>query len=830
MLNRKHSFVSIQGLRQKKMRVRAIFIITLLLCGFGWQAFSSPVAAQSSGITMEASAAYNGYFKYGEWLPVWAEIINQGGDLEGEIRIQVNSAQGALVFSAPVSLPSGSHKRVPLYVLPNNFSRELEVQVLSGGKVVTSQKITVRPEPNISYFAGLLVPERGALALLNGVKFSGQERPKILVDLTVEGLPERAEGLRAFDLLVINDTDTTRLTPAQSAALTGWVQQGGHLVIGGGAGAQRTAAGLPEALLPLRVQGTAEINADPIKSLAAYAGSSPVLVPGPFVAARGEPINSRVVAGSSDLPLIYERQVGDGTVDFVALDLAGVPFNGWEGTSGFWQTLIGPGARYPENMPFDVSPRQWRANSLSYALSNIPSLDLPSIQNVSILLGIYMLIVGPANYLILRRQKRLQWAWITIPVITVLFAAAAFGIGYGLRGNDLILNKIALVEARSGSDAAVTSYMGLFSPRMQSYEVKVQGESLVSPMQGYDPGPWGGGAATGGEMVLVQGQPSTVKGLTVNQWAMQSFMSEGKWENFGGFTGQLHLENEAVVGKIRNDTQYTITDVVVTMQSRFVRLGDLAAGQEKDVNLALTSLQSDRFGPPMSYRLFQEQNPNGPMPRALEQKSNILNATFENAQYSKFSSSFRPSSQSGDNGGGIVVFGWLDQAPPNVAVPDNRLTQRTTALVYSYLDYNLPEGGFLAVPPGLIPGSVIDMPRDGGTCGAPTSVHLPRGEAVYEFQVPGNLKDFKVETLKLSVWRDNGGQGVMPAFAIYNWESSSWVNLQDPIQGTNIIKAAAPYVDANGTVRVRMSTESDTFGCVYLDLGMEATGNARGEG
>ncbi len=193
---------------------------------------------------MTASAAYSGYFKYGEWLPVWVELENQGQDIEAEIRVEVSTSQGLIVYEVPVSLPSGSHKRTPVYVLPNNFSRELVIKLVSEGKTILSSKAVVRPQSNISFFSGLVAPQRGALSLLSGVKLPGQERPKILVDLTLAEIPERADALHSFDLLVFNDVDTTRLTPGQKDALVGWVQNGGHLVIGGGAGAQRTLAGL----------------------------------------------------------------------------------------------------------------------------------------------------------------------------------------------------------------------------------------------------------------------------------------------------------------------------------------------------------------------------------------------------------------------------------------------------------------------------------------------------------------------------------------------------------------------------------------------------------
>ncbi len=40
------------------------------------------VNAQDQGPKMTVKAAFSGYFKYGEWLPIQAEIENAGGDVE----------------------------------------------------------------------------------------------------------------------------------------------------------------------------------------------------------------------------------------------------------------------------------------------------------------------------------------------------------------------------------------------------------------------------------------------------------------------------------------------------------------------------------------------------------------------------------------------------------------------------------------------------------------------------------------------------------------------------------------------------------------------------
>ena len=35
---------------------------------------------------MEAQPAYGGYFKYGEWLPIFVTLENNGTDVESEVR------------------------------------------------------------------------------------------------------------------------------------------------------------------------------------------------------------------------------------------------------------------------------------------------------------------------------------------------------------------------------------------------------------------------------------------------------------------------------------------------------------------------------------------------------------------------------------------------------------------------------------------------------------------------------------------------------------------------------------------------------------------------
>ncbi len=817
--------------RRENFYFRVIVAIVLSLSIWlyaGSQAIAqSPTPPPTLPIQLNASPAFQGQFKYGEWLPVWVEITNSGPDLNAEIQIPVSGGGGTMIFTSPVELPAGAHKRLLVYVLPNNYSRQLSVELVADKQLLVSQKISIHPNPNVTYLVGLAAPERGALALINGIKPSGIERSKVLVDFVLSELPDKPEGLRSFDLLVINNLDTSKVTPEQNQALESWVNQGGRLIIGGGAGATLTTSGLSKNLFPADIQSSDEI--DTLPGLEKYAGDDkPILIPGPFVAAKIESASGRALVEQAGFPLVEEWMVGKGSVDFIALDPAVAPFDAWNGSGAFWQNLLAPSAVYPEWIPTDISSRQQFASNMPYALSNLPMLELPSASWLALMLGFYIIIVGPINYLVLRRIKRLHLAWISIPAITVFFSIASFLLGYALHGTDIFVNKISVIQVEAGGSAQVDSYIGVFSPAQTAYEVEIRDAGLISPLSPfYDP--WNsagnpGSALSGRSMSLVQGNPAYVRGLSIDQWSMQSFMSEGTMLDFGTFQSSLDVKNDQLVGTIRNTTNYNLTDCFVVLGNKFTALGDLAPGAEANIELELSSLGAPNFSSPLSYAMFEKEL-NGTVTsdvrRQAEARRSIIENLFERTTPIKSASSLGGISS---NLSQVPMFlGWLDQAPPQVKIFGAEPAQKTTALVMTPLAYDLFESaGLITLPPGLVPGKLTTTPRDGGSCGSAgaTAVYISRGEAIFEFTIPPEASRLQAKNLKLALWTDSGVFST-PIVELMNWQSAEWIKLGGVSQGVNLIPGATQLVRSDGTIQVRLSSDG-AQSCYYLAMGMEA--------
>src|SRR5437588_10081172 len=66
---------------------------------------------------------------------------------------------------------------------------------------------------------------------------------------------------------------------------------------------------------------------------------------------------------------------------------------------------------------------------------------------VALFILIYIIIVGPLDYLFLKKVvKRLELTWITFPAVVLVVSAAAYFTAYYLKGNDLKINKLDVVD------------------------------------------------------------------------------------------------------------------------------------------------------------------------------------------------------------------------------------------------------------------------------------------------------------------------------------------------------------------------------------------------
>lgn len=786
----------------------------------------------SPQIEVEVTPVFEGNYKYGEWLLLWVTLENQGQDTEVVVSSRIENSGGGGVYAAEVSLPAGSRKQIPLYVLPNNFSREIVVSISNSTQEIISKTVEVSPDQNNFYLIGIASPEFGPLSQVTTLEYEDSTRKVVSFNLNIAQLPEKAIALNSLDAIILNDVDTSQLSAEQKQALRDWVQNGGRLIIGGGPGLEKTITGLPEELVSFSPGSVSEMETLP--ELSAFADNEEILVNGPFLVNQITASSGVELVSQNEQSLVHEWPFGNGQINLIALDLTESPFNAWSGTTHFWQNILSNGTSYPMWMPPDISQRQMRANSMYYPLSSQPSLALPSVRSLGILLIIYILLIGPVNYLILRWRKKLHLAWITIPALTAVFAAGAFGLAYLLRGNDIVINNISIINLQHGGQANYSSYISVFSPSQTTYNFEVSGSPLLSPSSNggyYDP--WSSyGPITTGNTVFLQGSQAEINSLEITQWSLNAFTAEGLSAQLGEIKTDLVLESGKLTGTIENQLPYPIYDAVIVIGLRVEALGTLEPNQPIDVDVDFSEVSPDP-GISNVYRLIEKiaQGEDTTLySPEFERKRSIVESTFQPYGYWLGPPVGASNTLDQDQFELSTTFllGWLETSPTEITLEGNKITQKATSL----LTYNLPltvDAHNFTLPTSTIPGNMLELSNNAGYCGGSnTYIYLNNGNTIMSFTVPEYFISANVDSLTLEVW-DEGVWNSSTAsitLSVYDWLNDDWVEYSDLVNGQNIIPDANGLVSNSGEIQFLLErNEISPGGCIYLALGMDGSLN-----
>jgi hypothetical protein len=550
-------------------------------------------AAAADLPTMDAHALLSGNARIGSWMAIQVHLVNNGPAVTGELRL-AGGTQGQTRFGTAVDLPTQSDKTYLLYVQPPAFGSELEVILAEGDQKVVSTKVKFAIHDATQLMVAVVAehPE-GIVGNLGLLPNQNQVSP-LVMSISPEDLPGRVEAWSALDRVVWQDIDADRLSPGQLEALRGWVAGGGRLVIVGGTTGPRALAAFPDSLLPYRPVTTTDV---PAASLSGILGALPAGAT-QLPALSGELIDGRVLATVGGQVVAAERAYGSGEVTLLGID----PTASWivdsKTAQGLWRRLLP--ARSSGSLTFADD------SMLVNAVSQLPSLALPPIGGLIVLLAAYILLIGPINYLVLRRLDRREWAWLTMPILVVLFTVGAYGFGTALRGNDVIVNEVAIVHGAAGAtDGTGQIYLGVFSPSRGQYQLKVPGGALLSaPING----DVFGGTGAAGQLDVLQGDPARVRNLDVGFGSLRTIRAETA-VSVPLVETDLRLEDGRLKGTVKNASADLLQQVAVVLGGTVAPLKDLAPGAVATVD---APVQSSQLGQSLSDKVVgQIFFPNG---------------------------------------------------------------------------------------------------------------------------------------------------------------------------------------------------------------------------
>jgi hypothetical protein len=89
---------------------------------------------------------------------------------------------------------------------------------------------------------------------------------------------------------------------------------------------------------------------------------------------------------------------------------------------------------------------------------------------------VYLVLIGPADYFLLRRWvRRMEMTWLTLSLVILLFCATAVLLANAWKGNSRRLNQVDLVDVdlESGLTRG-TTWANLFTPRTVQFDLGLE--------------------------------------------------------------------------------------------------------------------------------------------------------------------------------------------------------------------------------------------------------------------------------------------------------------------------------------------------------------------
>ncbi|MEA2612600.1 MAG: hypothetical protein QOI52_559 [Chloroflexota bacterium] len=548
----------------------------ILAVGLLGSLVTAPVAAADppAGLTVEAKVLMAGHTRVGSWMAIDIHVANQGPAISGEFRISGGN-QSRTRFGTRVDLPTQSDKTYRLYAQPPAFGREVEINLVEGDTTIYTAKAAFQAHDATQLVVGIVAERPGDIVGDLDLLPNQNNVAPLTVPLSVEDLPQRVEAWGILDRLIWQDTDASRLSTEQLTALQGWVAGGGRLVIVGGTAGPASLTAFPDILLPFRPTATTDVDPHSLVALLGEIPAEATTLP----ALSGELLGGRALASSGDRTVAAERPYGSGSVTIVGFDPTASWIKGSSQAEGMWRRLL-PSRAFGGPVLGDDS-------QILSAASQLPSLALPPIGGLIGLLGAYILLIGPINYLVLRRLDRREWAWVTMPILILAFAAGAYGFGSLLRGSDLIVNEVAIVRGSPGATEGIAQvYLGVFSPSRGTYQLRVPGGALLSaPINGDF-----NGNGTVNTLDVLQGDPAQVRDLGVGFGSLRTVRAESA-VSVPLVQAQLRLENGHLKGTITNASSEVLQKPAVVLGGTVAKLNDLAPGASATVDVAMQAVQ-----------------------------------------------------------------------------------------------------------------------------------------------------------------------------------------------------------------------------------------------
>lgn len=494
---------------------------------------AAPEVFQGGSLTLSIDYGYDKYVKSGRYMRVLADITNEGADFSGTLQVIIPSqSDKKFMYQKEVSLASGETKRLEMAVpVGSSVSRYNFVLADEGENVVAKKTVRAYVYRESTFFTGILTDD------VQGLSYLSDNQMKTFY-LEADTFPEDVMGLDSLDIIIINDFNTDQLNEKQYEALKNFVMRGGTLVLGCGSTGAKTLAVFDDSFLTgirgevsskettfgLNEERLQEIKAQLLEEAleqqakaqeeAQEKGESSET--GATQPAAAEVPEEETQTLAEDM-LPEANTINQLTISPIKKDIMEVHLEGavtlvredgvtlLEGLyKGKGRVLLSTmdlgldtglrdtiGREIASQIAENVSAsrrvqidQEMQGNNYTYlkhsAVDMVGEGKVPKVGKYIAILLVYVLVIGPPLYFVLKKLDRRNLIWVIVPVFSVLFGSFIYGIGGETRRDDPYIGFLNINTQENGI-LNQEMIFGVTAPYNDDYDLNFSGDKDIVP-------------------------------------------------------------------------------------------------------------------------------------------------------------------------------------------------------------------------------------------------------------------------------------------------------------------------------------------------------------
>ncbi|MFD3158569.1 hypothetical protein ACFIJ5_17215 [Haloimpatiens sp. FM7330] len=564
-----------------KKGLTTLCIMILIIFGIQYTVYAQ------EKITLTVDAGYNGYYKNGYTVPLNFEIKNNLKDINGELQVEiVNDKDNLTQYFKHVNLPVNSTKNVFIDVPIFKRITKVRVKIVDSNKVVYNNEKSIKPGYNQDYiFMGVLSDDYDSVAYVGGTKSLNIGSTPVItntIKLSDKKFPMNLDSMKMFNIIFINNFDTSKLSKDQYEGLKNWVYDGGILLIGTGASYKKTFSIFKDDFINGEIGDLRNISTKALYNLINSKTTEKNTMNINVLDMKFKKENS--ILKEENTTLIHQIKKGKGVVTVAAYDFGLNPIANSNDKNKFLEQILQKSianSSFAQYYKGDVRQQEY---NLTNALRNIIELPLPSIKNIIIIFLIYILLVSPISYIFLKKKNKREYMWFVVPAFSLIFVIVMYSTGFSTRITNNIANVVNIINVDESGHSNINSYGTIFTPKKTNLQVEAEKGMRIYPMTMINDR-----SASNKKNRKVDTKVDTSKNNYIEFYNAAVFSNnyvkiDIENNKLGSIKSNLNYYKGKYKGNIQNNLQMNLEDCYIITRNNYMKIGSLKRNESKKID------------------------------------------------------------------------------------------------------------------------------------------------------------------------------------------------------------------------------------------------------